>query len=119
MSWTVANLRTNPRLELNVVDPFLRRGYRIRGTAELLDDPELLAFVAHGLGHDYRVRAAVRITVTDVRAVESPMYLFTDIPAEEVQALWEDIYGYRSTRPQPMMNEKTAKSDTRCRSRGS
>lgn len=102
---TVANLRTNPRLEINIVDPFLRRGYRIKGTAEVLDDPDLLAVVADGLGHDYPVRAVVRITVTDVRAVESPVYLFTDTPAEQVQSMWEDIYGYRSTRPQPTTSQ--------------
>lgn len=98
---TVANLRTNPRLEINVVDPFLRRGYRIKGTGEVRDDPDLLAVVAAGLGHDYPVRAAVLITVTGVRTVLSPVYLFTDTPAEQVQASWEDIYGYRQTRPHP------------------
>ena len=29
---TVANLRTNPSVEVNVVDPFVRKGYRFKGT---------------------------------------------------------------------------------------
>lgn len=102
---TVANLRLNPRLEINVVDPFLRRGYRIKGTAEVLDDPVLLAAVGEGLGHEFPIRAAVRITVTETRPVDSPVYLFTDTPPEQVQTMWEEIYGYRplevSPRPDP------------------
>ncbi|MBB6377312.1 putative pyridoxine 5'-phosphate oxidase superfamily flavin-nucleotide-binding protein [Pseudonocardia eucalypti] len=91
---TVANLRTNPRLEINLVDPFLRRGYRIKGTGRVVDDPEVLAVVGQGLGHDYPVRAAVRIAVTEVRPVDSPVYLFTDTPSDQVHAMWQDNYGY-------------------------
>lgn len=91
---TVANLRDNPRLEINVVDPFQRRGYRIKGTGRVVTDPELLAVVGQGLGHDYPVRAAVHITVTEVRPVDSPVYLFTDTPAEQVHVMWQDNYGY-------------------------
>lgn len=96
---TVANLRVNPRLEINVVDPFLRRGYRIKGTADIRDDPKLLGVTATGLRHQYPVRAAVHITVTDVRPVDSPVYLFTDTSPEQVHAMWEENYGYHSTRP--------------------
>src|SRR5690348_17038143 len=30
---TLRNLRENPAIEINVVDPFARRGYRFKGTA--------------------------------------------------------------------------------------
>src|SRR5262245_58121827 len=32
---TVANLHGNPRVEINVVDPIARKGYRFKGTAEV------------------------------------------------------------------------------------
>jgi predicted pyridoxine 5'-phosphate oxidase superfamily flavin-nucleotide-binding protein len=32
---TVANLRVNPRVEVNVVDPLARKGYRFKGAAEV------------------------------------------------------------------------------------
>ncbi len=32
---TVANLRTNPAIEVNVVDPIVRKGYRFKGRAEV------------------------------------------------------------------------------------
>src|SRR5215467_4793590 len=34
---TVANLRTNPNIEVNVVDHLLRKGYRFKGTAQVLE----------------------------------------------------------------------------------
>jgi uncharacterized protein len=38
---TVANLKVNPTIEINVVDPFLRKGYRFKGTAELVTGGDL------------------------------------------------------------------------------
>jgi general stress protein 26 len=38
---TVSNLRQNPAVEINVVDPFARKGYRFKGAAELVIDGEL------------------------------------------------------------------------------
>ena len=33
---TVENLKRNPAIEINVVDPFSRRGYRFKGIAEII-----------------------------------------------------------------------------------
>ena len=38
---TVANLRQNPSVEVNVVDPFVRRGYRFKGVASILESGAL------------------------------------------------------------------------------
>jgi uncharacterized protein len=37
---TVENLKKNPALEINVVDPFVRKGYRFTGTGEVITDGE-------------------------------------------------------------------------------
>src|SRR5215510_12210684 len=34
---TLRNLRANPRLEVNFVDPFVRKGYRFSGTARVVE----------------------------------------------------------------------------------
>ena len=34
---TMANLRLNPSIEINVVDPFVRKGYRFKGVATILE----------------------------------------------------------------------------------
>jgi predicted pyridoxine 5'-phosphate oxidase superfamily flavin-nucleotide-binding protein len=45
---TLANLRQNPNVEVNVVDPFVRKGYRFKGVASVLDSgpryDEVIAF---------------------------------------------------------------------------
>ena len=48
---TVANLRRNPAVEVNVVDPFARKGYRFKGTAAVLEaGPTYLRFAHVGGG---------------------------------------------------------------------
>ena len=61
---TVANLRSNPSIEINVVDQLIRKGYRFKGTAVVHTDGELFAaevmpeFVARDDEHQ-RWKAAV------------------------------------------------------------
>jgi predicted pyridoxine 5'-phosphate oxidase superfamily flavin-nucleotide-binding protein len=38
---TIANLRANPAMEINVVDTTLRKGYRFKGAAEVLSEGAL------------------------------------------------------------------------------
>lgn len=89
---TVANLRENPRIELNVVDPLLRRGYRFKGTAELSSDPELMRFAAADLGADFPVRLVVVVTVEQARAVRSPVYFHTELSEDEIRQGWQEKY---------------------------
>jgi uncharacterized protein len=74
---TVENLRQRPAVEINVIDPILRKGYRFRGTATVVDSgprfDELVAF--------YRARAStspaeafVVIRVDSAEPVLSPSY---------------------------------------------
>jgi predicted pyridoxine 5'-phosphate oxidase superfamily flavin-nucleotide-binding protein len=90
---TVANLAANPNVEVNVVDPIVRKGYRFRGVATVhTDGPEyergLAVLRARGstLTPD-RVRAIVVIEVTDASALVSPAYA-TGATEEAVVARW-------------------------------
>jgi hypothetical protein len=64
---TVANLRSNPAVEVNVVDPIARKGYRFKGTATVLTDgallEELLGFYEHGEAPVWDARARIRQVV--------------------------------------------------------
>lgn len=78
---TVANLRANPAIEVNVVDIFSRRGYRFRGTAtvhERGDDVysrglELLRERDYNAYED-RIRSIVLINVESTEHMTSPAY---------------------------------------------
>jgi hypothetical protein len=93
---TVENLGHNPFIEVNVVDPVLRRGYRFKGTAEVTVDPGLLEFAGMDLGHPYPVLHAVKIPVEEVYPVRSPIYTIAKVPERQVKDTWLRNYGYRA-----------------------
>jgi uncharacterized protein len=91
---TVENLRHNPAIEINVVDPISRKGYRFKGTATVLTEgatfDEILAFYRRrGLIHE--IRSAVLVKVDGALPLTSPAY---DLGAseEEVRERWERHY---------------------------
>jgi predicted pyridoxine 5'-phosphate oxidase superfamily flavin-nucleotide-binding protein len=94
---TVANLRKNPSVEVNVVDPLVRKGYRFKGRAEVLeagaDFERLLAnFVSRGVfDAPRRIRAIVVVRVAKASSVISPGY---DRETDEatVRAHWVRYY---------------------------
>jgi predicted pyridoxine 5'-phosphate oxidase superfamily flavin-nucleotide-binding protein len=91
---TVANLRANPAVEVNVVDPFARRGYRFKGTATVLADgpafEEAVAFY-RARGSRLPIRSVVRVAVARALPVVSPAYVDWTTEAA-VRARWEAHY---------------------------
>ena len=74
---TIRNLRANPRVEVNFVDPFVRKGYRFAGTAAVVERGNsafdtLLGRFRSALAP--RMRAIVTITVTKALPLTSPAY---------------------------------------------
>ena len=81
---TIANLNKNPSVEVNVVDPFVRKGYRFKGTGEvILDGERFREIMAFYRGrwvdtardkNEARVRAFVLIKVERALPLISPEY---------------------------------------------
>ena len=95
---TVANLRRDPRLEVNVVDFLLRRGYRFKGTAELRGpgDPVFewsRRWVMDLHGPDYPCHEAVLISVERALPVDSPAYTFGHWAEADLKRAWSAKYG--------------------------
>jgi predicted pyridoxine 5'-phosphate oxidase superfamily flavin-nucleotide-binding protein len=88
---TVRNLQSDPRIEANVVDGTLRKGYRFRGVAEVFAEgpryDELVAFL-RASGTSFPIRHAVLIRVERALPVTSPAYDRGDTEAQ-VAASWE------------------------------
>jgi predicted pyridoxine 5'-phosphate oxidase superfamily flavin-nucleotide-binding protein len=88
---TVENLRRNPAIEVNVVDPVSRKGYRFKGTGTVLTQgslfEEALAFY-RGRGVANEIRAVVLVKVERAMPLTSPAY---DLGAreEEMRERWE------------------------------
>ena len=98
---TIANLQHNPAIEINVVDPEVRKGYRFKGTAVVLTEgalfDQIIAFYRQR-GTRSPIRSIVLITVNRALPLISPAY---DLGATEteVREQWQQ---YRATlRPAP------------------
>ena len=85
---TVANLASNRWVEINVVDPISRTGYRFRGRATVHVDDEtyeegLARMVARGsTTPSERVRSIVLVEIDEAEAVISPAYDTNPDPGE-------------------------------------
>jgi predicted pyridoxine 5'-phosphate oxidase superfamily flavin-nucleotide-binding protein len=91
---TVRNLRANPSIEINVVDPIVRKGYRFKGRAELHTGGEayeqgLRLLAERGFdARRERIKTIVLITVENAVPLVSPAY-DRGASEEEVVARWE------------------------------
>lgn len=75
---TTRNVRIDPRVEVNFIDPFVRKGYRFAGTAVVIERGEASfdALFAHFQQSALasRIRSIVTIKVTRALPVVSPVY---------------------------------------------
>jgi predicted pyridoxine 5'-phosphate oxidase superfamily flavin-nucleotide-binding protein len=94
---TVRNLRVNPAIEINVVDPFVRKGYRFKGTASLhhndaIYERTLALLTERGYrATPDRVKTIVLVNVERAAPLISPAY---DTGASEttVRNQWIDYH---------------------------
>lgn len=98
---TVRNLAACPYVEINMVDPFLRRGYRMKGRCEVFTVGPVYDAVANELwtreGKQYPANAVVRVKVEFAAPVRSPAYVFNQgLKDEDVRKIWLDRYGVRA-----------------------
>jgi len=78
---TIANLRRDPRIEINCIDIFSRRGYRFKGEASVRSagDPlyEQFAAALRGqVGAAIPIHDAVLVGVLSARPILSPAYTY-------------------------------------------
>ena len=88
---TLANLRQNATAEVNVVDPFVRKGYRFKGVATVLDSgalyDEIIAFyIERGVAN--AIHEVVLIRGHRAQEIDSPAYDL-GLTKAEVRARWE------------------------------
>ena len=89
---TMANLRASPHLEINVVHPLVRKGFRFKGTAQVVCEGPLCDEIKTYFEHTRsirreRVHGVVVMDVKEVRPLFSPAY-DDGASEEEVRAKW-------------------------------
>lgn len=92
---TIANLATNPAMEINFVDPFSRTGYRFKGMARVVprNAPEFPALHEHFARSALfeRTRAIVVLRVTQAAPISSPAY-DVGATASELRRKWRAYF---------------------------
>ena len=89
---TIKNLQTNPNLEINVVDPISRKGYRFKGTGNILNDDttyEKIILYYEQLGIKSKISDIVLVAVSSVSEIRSPIY-DTGLSEEQIRKTWKD-----------------------------
>jgi len=92
---TLANLRQNANVEVNVVDPFLRKGYRFKGVASVLESGALydkaIAFYQARGSRVSAIREVVIVRVQRAQPIDSPAYDL-GLTEDEVRGRWERYF---------------------------
>ena len=92
---TIRNLQDNPSVEINVIDPFQRLGYRFKGDAKIINEgsefDSILDYYAK-TGIKSKINSVVKIDVKFMSEVTSPSY---DLGAtkDELVSKWKKYYG--------------------------
>lgn len=97
---TVENLKSNPSIEINVVDIFSRNGYRLKGKGEILPAGQLYEEIIAAFGETavkFKINNVVLVKIDRVLPVWSPAYDDGTSEEEIVQRwtrYWSEIHPY-------------------------
>jgi uncharacterized protein len=105
---TVANLMLNPAIEVNVVDPIIRKGYRFKGTAEVYRSGDIFDGAIATLYESViwkpheRIHSIVLVNVKQALPLVSPTYDQGRTEAEVIahwMGRYQEQYGAAAGRP--------------------
>jgi predicted pyridoxine 5'-phosphate oxidase superfamily flavin-nucleotide-binding protein len=88
------NLKNNPSVEINVVDPFSRKGFRFKGTTKIISSGEQYdKIISHykKLGIKSSISSIVIVYVKQVNEVISPLYDL-GYTEKEIETKWKKHY---------------------------
>jgi len=88
---TINNLKTNPHVEINVIDPLLRKGYLFRGEARFIHEGVMFEEILNhyrAKGVKSPINSIILVDVSNVSKVTSPLYDM-GISEEEIKSKWK------------------------------
>ena len=88
---TMKNLKENPNVELNVIDPLLRKGFLFEGQARIIQDGPLYDEILNHYrqnGIKSPINSIVLVAVSNVSDVTSPLYDM-GISEDEIKSKWQ------------------------------
>jgi predicted pyridoxine 5'-phosphate oxidase superfamily flavin-nucleotide-binding protein len=88
---TMKNLESNPHLEINVIDPLLRKGFRFKGKGNIIKDgPVYGAILSHYRQNGVKspIGSIVLVDVIEFSEVTSPLYDL-GVTEDEMKEKWK------------------------------
>jgi hypothetical protein len=111
---TVANIRAGSQVEVNIVDPLIRKGYRFKGPAEIHEpgseryEQGLALMREAGSSLVDRVRAIVVIEVREARPLVSPAYDDGSVTEADMIRIWTSRITRTSSPSSPKTDPRSA-----------
>ena len=91
---TIQNLQDNPSVEINVVDPFQRLGYRFKGEGKIINEglefDKILDYYINA-GIKSKINSVVIVDVESMSEVTSPSYDL-GVTKDELVSKWKKYY---------------------------
>ena len=91
---TVKNLQNDPNVEINVIDPLLRKGYLFKGVAKLINSglqyDEILQYYRDN-GITSPINAIILVDISEISDVISPLYDM-GISEGEIKSKWKNHF---------------------------
>ena len=91
---TIQNLQDNPSVEINVVDPFQRLGYRFKGEGKIISEgsefDKILDYYRN-IGVKSKINSVVVVDVKSMSEVTSPSYDL-GVTKDELVSKWKKYY---------------------------
>jgi len=91
---TMRNLRKNPYLEINIIDPLIRRGYRFSGKGSIIrkgDEFEAILNHYRTKGIKSPINAVVLVKIEKISQIISPLYDL-GVSESELKKKWKKYF---------------------------
>jgi predicted pyridoxine 5'-phosphate oxidase superfamily flavin-nucleotide-binding protein len=91
---TMSNLEENPSVEINVVDPISRKGYRFKGVSTIISSgTEYDKIISYYMdkGIKSKINKIVQIKVTSINQITSPLYDL-GYSEDDIKKRWKEYY---------------------------
>ena len=91
---TIRNLEMNPAVEINVINPLLRKGFLFKGKSQIIKNGEVYDAVLaryRNQGIKSPIGAIVLVDVAEVQSVTSPLYDL-GVTENEIKSKWKKYF---------------------------
>jgi predicted pyridoxine 5'-phosphate oxidase superfamily flavin-nucleotide-binding protein len=95
---TIDNLKSNPAIEINIVDVFTRKGFRFKGLGQILSEGDIFEKILsyyRDNGTKHPIKNFVLVKVDRILPLISPAY-FSSLSEDEIKDYWVQYWNEKN-----------------------